>query len=345
MIHSSNDRLQAILEGHFDTRWGTPFWCAIRPELAFDPLKDIRCVEDLEQFPPFPTHELATRPVTDFIPRRLHGELHRCITSETGGTTGAPCRTVFLDHEFLEAFVTPFVEAARLTGFPRKVSWLFIGPSGPHIIGKAARACATALDAIDPFMVDFDPRWVRKLPPDSMGRSRYMDHIFAQADAVLRSQDIGVLFSTPPVLRALGARLDPATRERITGVHLGGMAADQDFWQRLGSEWFPNAVALSGYGNSLAGVSPQIRLDPAQPPEYFPHGSRLLFSTQPERGSGAIRLHRLDDSTFMPNVHERDEAELVDCPQAARAAGFQARGLRDPRPPASTVHAVQQGLY
>ena len=39
----------------------------------------------------------------------------------------------------------PFVAAAARVHFPRELNWLFIGPSGPHIIGKAARACASAM--------------------------------------------------------------------------------------------------------------------------------------------------------------------------------------------------------
>ncbi|MCC6145220.1 MAG: hypothetical protein IT368_15545 [Candidatus Hydrogenedentes bacterium] len=327
--------LQHILALHFDSDQGTPFWLDQRAALGFDPLSDIRRIGDLVRFPPFPREALAGRPVEDFVPRRFHAQLAEFITSETGGTTGPPARTVFRKEEFHAAFVAPFVAAAKRTGFPRGENWLFIGPSGPHPIGKAARLCAEALGSMDPFMVDFDPRWARKLDPASLARKRYVDHVLAQAESVLMTQQMGVIFATPPVLAALGEHLPAPKREAVRGVHLGGMAADQDFWRRLTMEWFPNAVCLSGYGNSLCGMCPQIALNPEAPPEYFPHGNRLILETGEANasGRGEVRFHRLDESGFLPNVIERDEAEVVSPPADAAAEGFTLPGLRDPRPP------------
>ncbi len=69
------------------------------------------------------------------------------LLAETAGTLGRPKTAVHRADEFETAFVTPFVMAARRVGFPEGGHWLFIGPTGPHIIGRAARRCARALGA------------------------------------------------------------------------------------------------------------------------------------------------------------------------------------------------------
>ena len=160
------------------------------------------------------------------------------------------------------------------------------------------------------------------------------------------SSEIGVLFATPPVLTALGGRLAPERRASIRGIHLGGMAAAPGFWKELG-ERFPNATVLGGYGNSLAGVCPQVAPDPDAPPEYFPCGARLVLEVVAPAGSrrGRVRFHRLDLSCFLPNVLERDVAESVAPPPHARAAAFDLAGLRDPRPPEDAAEAQSPGLY
>lgn len=339
-------RLRAIVDLHFDPRWGSPYWLERAKSLPFDPRREIGNVADLRRFGPMPIDELSRRPVEDFIPRKLHDRLADFVTSETGGTTGPPKRTAFTPGEFESAFVTPFVEAAALVGFPRDVHWLFIGPSGPHVIGKAARACAMAMGSIDPFAVDFDPRWSRKLPPDSMARRRYLQHVVGQALAVLDSQRIGVLFATPPVVEALGTQWPKARRAAVTGIHLGGMAGDAAFWTRLRSEWFPHATVLSGYGNSLAGMCPQLEDTPGQPPEYFAYGDRLVIEADAKEGvdRGPVVFHRLDESAFLPYVVERDAAGVALRPETARHTAFQPMGLRDPRPAAETP-SHSEGLY
>lgn len=342
-----SQHVRETISMHFDAQWGAPFWLELAPTLDFDPLDEILSVEDLMRFSPFPLEELARRPVTDFIPRRYHDNLTQFITAETGGATGAPKCTAFHPDDFQAAFVTPFVEAADLFNFPRNRHWLFVGPSGPHVIGKAARHCAVALGSIDPFSVDFDPRWVRKLPHGSLGRTRYLEHVIEQALRVLAKQDIGVLFSTPPVLEVLGRRMPEALRAHIAGIHLGGMAPEPGFWERL-AEAFPHAVTLSGYGNSLAGVSPEVAARAGEQPVYVAHGARLILEVQPRRDAlrGPVCFHRLDRACFLPHVVEADEAERFDGVSAdAVARGFHGTGIRDPRPAALHLQTRQEGLY
>lgn len=343
----TSDKIRAVVTVHFDPKWGSPYWLRQAREFQFDPLVDVQSLDDLTLFGPMDLSALAHEPVEAFIPRKFHQDRHRFITSETGGTTGPPKRTAFSEEDFTAAFIAPFLASAKLMGFPKSVNWLFIGPSGPHIIGKAARRCATAMGSIDPFTIDFDPRWVRKLPGNSFARQRYVRHVLEQAVDVLKTQDIGVIFATPPILSSLGKELDPGIRDNIQGIHLGGMAASNEFWEQLTGEWYLNAKVMGGYGNSLFGMCPQLQYVPGEPPEYFVHGVRLVLDIDSIKDGdrGAVTFHRLDESGFLPNCLERDEGEIVELPVEFSGTGFQSMGIRDPRPPKSQEQAAQAGLY
>lgn len=336
-----------ILDVHFEPAWGAPYWLRKAKELPFDPRRELQTLDDLARLGSMDLDALSHLPVEDFIPRVYHNSLHKFITSETGGTSGPPKRTAFSREDFFAAFVEPFLVAAHAMHFPKGRHWLYIGPSGPHIIGKAARACAVEMGSIDPFTVDFDPRWVNKLPAESMARARYLEHVLVQAEAILETQEIGVLFSTPPVLTVLAERLEDRVRDRIEGIHLGGLPGDRHFWEHLCTDWFPNAVAISGYGNSLAGMCPQLDTTTASAPEYYPHGTRLILdvATNEDGGRGQVIFHRLDKSCFLPNVHERDEAEQVKRVPAPQFNGFQTLGIKDPRSPDDRAKSCGEGLY
>ena len=121
------------------------------------------------------------------------------MVGETAGTSGEPRATTYRDDEFQAAFITPFLRVAQATGFPRGEPWLWVGPSGPHIIGKVVRELARQSGSMDPFSVDFDPRWAKRLADGGLARQRYLEHVSTQALDVLAREPISVLFITPPV--------------------------------------------------------------------------------------------------------------------------------------------------
>ena len=69
----------------------------------------------------------------------------------------------------------------------------------------------------DPFSIDMDPRWVKKLVTDSLGYKRYISHIIEQASDVLRRQHIEVIYSTPPLLIKLAEEMNVDQRMQIKG--------------------------------------------------------------------------------------------------------------------------------
>ncbi|MFP6583783.1 MAG: hypothetical protein VCD00_14685, partial [Candidatus Hydrogenedentota bacterium] len=148
-----------------------------------------------------------------------------------------------------------------------------------------------------------------------------------------------------PVLTALGNRLSQSCRENIRGIHLGGMSAEDEFWQQLTIQWFPDSIAMAGYGNSLAGMCPQLELIDGTKPAYYAHGNRLIVDVHnpDETGRGQVMFHRLDHSCLLPNMLERDVATIQNI--ATPVEGFHVTGILDPKPAVALKPLPAGALY
>jgi hypothetical protein len=355
-------RLRTLLALHLHPEHGSRYWLRRQEELGWKVCDRVRTLEDLGLMGPTPLEDLRRFPLRDFIPRTFHAHLHRFVVGETAGTSGEPRATAYREDEFHAAFVTPFLRAAGAAGFPREEPWLWVGPSGPHIIGKVVRELARHTGSMDPFSVDFDPRWAKRLAAGSLAQQRYLEHVTLQALDVLEREPVGVLFITPPALAALARRMSDRQCEAIHGVHYGGLSMTADTLNDFRAA-FPNAVHLSGYGNTLFGVVMEVADGPRQALDYFPCGDRVQFQVVDGRGPdemqpdtwpprpqergvpGRVLFHRLDESCLLVGVLERDEAERVAPTAEARALGYHADGLRNPRPPAPLTGKLSLGLY
>lgn len=314
-----------ILDIHFSPDNGAPYWldCLMKNGLQ---RSDFQTLDDLQQLGPMDVEAMRTRPIADFIPRSLHSQMGEMILAETGGTTGDPCRRVYLPEEFHAAFVEPWLKAVEHFHFPLNQTWLFVGPSGPHIIAQAARAFARATNSLEPFSIDCDVRWIKQQQVDSMGRTLYMDHLLNQSLNIIKQQDITVLFTTPPLLLALAARMTKEKRLRITGIHTGGMAQDTETSRQL-ADLFPSAIILPGYGNSLFGVAFEKEQITNESSIFFVHDPKLhiqliplpenaqeaprLTETVASGERGRVMFHRFDKSFLIINMLERDTAIQV----------------------------------
>ncbi len=319
--------VRRMIRLHFHPDSGAPYWLQRQAEVGIRAVDDIRGANDLDLLGPMDPADLSARPVLDFVPRSQRRHLAGALLAETGGATGAPKRTLFSQSEFTEGFVNPFVRAAELADFPRGGAWLWLGPSGPHIIGQAAAACASALGSSQPFSVDFDPRWFRKLPPDSLGRQRYLEHLLDQAHQVIDREPIDVLFTTPAVLARLAERMSDAQRERVRGVHYGGMRVEPALLRAAQAEWFPHAVHLAGYGNSLFGVCMEFGGPSDRSLCYYPYGCRHLVRVADD---GRVWMSRLDPTVLIANLPERDAAQAL--PPPSETDPMFGPGVRDPHP-------------
>ncbi len=350
-------RLRDVLAIHFDPEQGSPYWLDRAKELGFDPRNEIMCVADLARFPMMDPTDLAKYELADFLPRPLLGRKGELIIAQTGGTLGQPAWTAYMENEFREAFVDPFVIAAKHIDFPMCGTWLYVGPSGPHIIHRAADAIARTTGSMTPFSVDFDPRWANKLASGSFASKRYLQHIVDQALAILNSQTITVLFSTPVVIRALADSMRSKQRENIYGVHYGGMAIESSEMKALQTEAFPNAVHLSGYGNTLFGCCLELDMAVGRELIYYPYGDRVLLGVVDEQGEqvdrpmynragaeGPLVFSRLDETVLLINVLERDCVRLCD-PPANAPSGFGLMGVGSPTPRVEHREVASVSLY
>ncbi len=314
--------IRKILKIHFDPDSGTPYWLEQEKKTGINACSQIKTSGDFHLLGPMDIEQLRTRPITDFIPASARHRLPEMILSETGGTTGSPCRRVFAPEEFHQAFIRPWQHAVALRNFPARGRWLFIGPGGPHVIAQAARHMARATGSLEPFSVDCDVRWFRSQDKKSLGFTLYLDHVLTQAMNIIATQDIDVLFTTPVLLSELAKQMKTRQREKIRGIHTGGMAQTSALTARL-NQAFPHAVILPGYGNSLFGVTFEQNRplageesvftmdDPALWLQLVPLEEENAIDLQtvlPADKKGRIILHRLDPSFLLLNLVERDSA-------------------------------------
>jgi hypothetical protein len=367
------DWLGHVIDLHFDPRWGSPYWLERQRELDMEVRREVRTIEDLPKLGPMPEEDLRRFPVESFIPRCLVEAKTRFILGESAGTTGRPKITAYLHEEFYPVFVDWFGVVAERRGFPKGCNWLWVGPSGPHIIGKAVSLVAKRMGSLDPFSIDLDPRWAKKLGKDSIGYRRYLEHLIEQAIDLISVQEIGVIFSTPPLLLELALKMPEEKRLGIKGIHYGGMAVEKWLLKRLKEELFPNAVHLSGYGNTLFGLSLEVEASPDFDLDYYPPGPRMLLqvvdlesdlefrnskfairNSRPREWcfqvvdygeEGQVVFHRLDESFFIPNMFERDRGIRIAPSPAAEALGVAQDGVRNPCVLERLENKVKLGLY
>lgn len=354
--------IRHVLSIHFDPESGSQYWLQREKVLGIDARKDITSLKDLHKLGPMEEEDLRRYPIEYFIPKMHLENKEEFILGETAGTTGLPKVTAYLKGEFYIAFVEWFRYIAAIRGFPRGVNWLWVGPGGPHIIGKAVGQVARSMGSIDPFSIDMDPRWVKKLVPDTLGYKRYISHIIEQASDVLRRQHIEVIYSTPPLLIKLAEEMNVDQRMQIKGVHYGGVALDKEHLKRFKKELFPNAVHIAGYGNTLFGLCLEVEASPHYDLDYYPLGPRMIIQVvstkdgiKPDKNRlfqyvaygqrGQVVFHRLDESFFIPNMFERDEAIRIAPTEYAQSLGINQDGVRNPALLKGLETNIKTGVY
>jgi len=359
---STNAWLQIVVSKHFDPAYGSQYWLGKERELGINAIKEINTLDDLKILGPMCEDDLRKYPIEHFIPKVYLNRKNMFVLGETAGTTGRPKVTAYRMDEFFSVFVDWFVYIAKKRGFPVGGNWLWIGPSGPHIIGKAVGYVAMKMGSMDPFSIDFDPRWAKKMQPESIGSKRYLEHVLDQAMDIIEVQEIEILYTTPPVLEALALRMSDQKRMAVKGVHYGGISIGKEALKRFKVENFPNAVHISGYGNTLFGLCLEIEGLSTYDLDYFPLGPRMIVQVvEKDDGniSGSERLsklvnygeegqvvfHRLDESFFVPNMFERDRAVRIPPTSTAVDYGITQDGVRNPKLLENNKVTVKTGLY
>lgn len=309
-----------VIDTHFDPETGTPYWLEWETENDVDVRAEVDEFKDLQVvFDSFDEEILRTLPVEEFAPTSLSGERR---VYETGGSTGDPKRVIMQDYWREQARWT-----ARLLeqwAFPQGNVLGLAPPGGANNAGTFVQHLAHEWNHL-PFHVTMDPRWVKRLSeqPTLDEFDAYVDHLLDQAERILESQDVRVLFTTARLLERPRVR-NLVADSSIEGIVHGGTALDRDTHRILREEWYADVTLVGEYGNTLMGVAPEAppalrspadrdyHLDyvPCYPyfvPEIVDQSGDLV-----EYGErGTVRLTVLTEEFFLPLLGERDAATRI----------------------------------
>lgn len=316
-VDAAAEHIQKMMRWHFSEETGSPFWLSRRERLGFDPLTDIRTIDDILQFPNL-VDELRDVPIEHVIPRGLGPAEKICAVYDSGGTSGAPKRFAMFENWFTEYM------SWENAHYPDDVQGhlLALGPTGPHMLGDYSRRIADAHGGVR-FAIDLDPRWVKQLISSGHTASAndYVEHLVDQAELVLSSQNIAILVATPPLLVKLAERR--TTRSLITDkvrlIIWTGAHMDLDTLDYLSSSVFPHATIRGSYGSTTvlsgtiqrADTSADVIFDSYTPYVFYrvvdPHTRQVVDYGQ----EGAVVMNFVTKYGLVPNSLERDIATRV----------------------------------
>lgn len=351
MTSSFERHLADVMNWHFSPNTGSPFWLERRRRLEFDPVRDVRTFADLALFPDV-SLELRDVPVEDLQPRGLNSADIAGVY-ESGGTTGKAKRVIAYEGWFKQLIDW------RLEGVERPAegtgkNTLAIVPTGPHIVGAVNQRRARALGGRC-FTVDLDPRWVKKLiaKRDFAGVKAYAEHLIDQAEAIIATQRIAYLVTTPPLLEAIARRrpLVEHLNRSLETINWGGTQIDIDTLDYLRTSVFPNVTITASYGSTMIlgdtksrrgqdhdgalifdSFAPYVVLEVVNPDTRKP----VAFNER-----GRVVMNHLSRYALIPNVLERDTA--IRLPPASDYPGV---AVADVRPvPEVEGQVVIEGVY
>jgi hypothetical protein len=321
----ADEHVRAMMRWHFDPATGSRFWLERRDRLGFDPIEDVRSVDDLLKFPNL-VDELRDVPVEHLIPRGIDAAEKPFAVYESGGTSGAPKRFVMFENWF-DQYMEWENSHYSADG---EGNALAVAPSGPHMLGDYSKRIAQARGGIR-FSIDLDPRWVKHLiaTGDTAGAAAYVDHLIEQAELVLRSQDIAFLITTPPLLARMAERSSTRAliEEKVRLVIWTGAHMDLDALDYLSSEIFPKTQFRGSYGSTsvLSGTVQRPAPEGTGDVLFDSYAPYVIYRVvDPATGrpadfgsEGAVVMNHLTRYGLVPNSLERDLATREPSPTGA----------------------------
>jgi phenylacetate-coenzyme A ligase PaaK-like adenylate-forming protein len=311
------------VQWHFHPSTGSQFWLEKAKELKFDPLKEVKCFEDLKKFPLFEDDWLRGGPVRRWIPQPLQDK--PIYVFETGGTTGIPKSRAVVEDHWIDYEL--YSETLPDEYFPKGSNWLMLGPSGPRRLRLAVEHLCQFRGGVC-FCIDLDPRWVIKLIKKGWMEhlEAYKQHCIDQAVTILTAgHDIKCMFATPKLLEALALELEKRGTSipevGITGIFSGGTEFTPQWTRFCMEEFLDERVYMTPtYGNTLMGLAcskPVSAADGYKISYYAPQPRAAVEVVNPDDhlevvsygGTGRVKLYTLTKELFIPGFLERDEGE------------------------------------
>jgi hypothetical protein len=314
--------LRAAIAWHFGEKTGSAFWLQTARTLNFNPLTEVNTFADLKLFPNL-LSELRTVPVADLIPRGYGSPAPVPQIFESGGTTGAPKRTVQLP-DWIDQIVEWQTEDFAGGGFLAGRDFLCMMPSGPHGVGFFSRLVSQRLGSVF-HAIDLDPRWVKKITARNATSevTAYVDHLVEQAVHVLQTQQVANLHTTPPLLEAM-ARNDVVVElmnDKLAFILLSGAHVDLDTLDLFGAI-FPRTTITMAFGSTMILSQAITRRHDDDSFVFDPRSPYATFwVVDPETGGevpygqrGQVVMNHISKGMFLPNNLERDSAIRVPGP-------------------------------
>ncbi len=309
---------QKIICWHFHPDTGSPFWLKRKKRLKFDPINDIKTYHDLKQFGVFNEDELKEIPADELIPKGYScGKNTNCKVFETGGTLGIAKRII--DCEYRNKIAYWLSYSLNIHGFSEEGNWLHLGPAGPHVIGHTTGKLANIRNGLC-YYIDIDTRWIKHCIKKGYSEllDEYIDHVLTQAIAILETQRISFIFTTPQLLQRLCEKILFREKYHLKGIVCGGTHITPDFHKLLRKEIVADIPLCFVYGNTLMGVAPQEPFNEKNGWDikyysFFPYFTiKVVDPENPlqEVGygkTGRIMITVLNKDYFIPNLLERDE--------------------------------------
>ncbi len=315
--------VEQIVHWHFHPNTGCQFWLEKAQELNFDPLKEVKCFDDLKKFPLFEDDWLRGGPVRRWVPQPYQNK--PIYVFETGGTTGVPKSRVVIEDHWIDYEL--FSETLPEEYFPKGANWLMLGPSGPRRLRLAVEHLAQYRGGIC-FCIDLDPRWVIKLIKKGWMEhlEAYKRHCIDQAITILKAgHDIRCMFATPKLLEALALALEEEgtsiSEMGITGIFSGGTEFTPQWTRFCMEELLDERTFITPtYGNTLMGLACSKPVTPEEGYKityYAPQPRAVIEVVNPDDHlevvpygqTGRVKLYTLTKELFIPGFLERDEGE------------------------------------
>ncbi len=338
-----------LIHWHFSDSTGCPFWLKWKREAGWDPVKEIKCFEDIiQKFPHFQDDTLRDEQPDVWIPQAFKGRPFNIF--ETGGTTGMPKQRIGWDDYKID--YEEFSDRYDDSTFPRGQNWLMVGPTGPRRLRLAVEHLANYRGS-SCFFIDLDPRWVKRVIAKGQidVAKDYQKHVAEQAVTIMKHRKIGSMFTTPKLLESIGELVSLGDMG-IKGVFCGGTSMTPQYVRFLCEEVLESRVKfVPTYGNTLMGLA---HSDPNFPKNNYsityhaPQPRAVLRIVDPKETTrvvnygewGRVELTTLTREFFVPRFLERDEAQ-----RRQPIAGWPWDGVGDVRPFGATEKKVIEGVY
>lgn len=348
--------LRAAIAWHFGEDTGSAYWLRTARTLGFDPLTEVRSFADLRMFPNL-VNDLRDVPVEDLVPRGYASPGSPPPVPqifESGGTTGAPKRTVQMP-DWVAQVVRWQTEDFAAGGFLPGRGFVCVMPSGPHGVGYFSRLVAERLGAAC-HAVDIDPRWVKKIaaghaaPQGAAAVAAYVEHVIDQTAVILQTQNVANMHTTPPLLEAIARhdRVVDLINAKVGYLLLSGAHVDADTLDLL-RDMFPRTTITMAFGSTMVLSQAVTEITDDGSFVFHPRTPYVVFWViDPDTGErvpygerGQVVMNHVSKGMFIPNNLERDTAVRLPGPAGQLSDSVSAVG------PVSTFEGetVIEGVY